>query len=142
MDRVVAILRRRRLGERLDGLRAVAAAAWSPLIPISLTCICVLVPQVLLRVGEPSYRGIARARGGALQARLLLSGNFGCLNTPRAWNITALLHDEDTTMPPAKRRKKEATTPAKPREPSEDASDMPPVPDDIRYANSLKEAFI
>ena len=44
-------------------------------------------------------------------------------------------------MPPAKRRKKEATTPAKPREPSEDASDMPPVPDDVRYANSLANAL-
>ena len=44
-------------------------------------------------------------------------------------------------MPTAKRRKKEATTPAKPREPSEDASDMPPVPDDVRYANSLANAL-
>ena len=70
MGRVVAILRRRRLGARLDGLRAVTAVAWSPLIPISLTCICVLVPQVLLRVGEASYRGIARTRVGPLQTRL------------------------------------------------------------------------
>ena len=62
MGRVVAILRRRRLGARLDGLRAVTAVAWSPLIPISLTCSCVLVPQVLLRVGEASYRG-SRAAG-------------------------------------------------------------------------------
>ena len=60
MGRVVAILRRRRLGARLDGLRGVAAGAWSPLVPSSLTCICVLVPQALLRVGEPSYRPIER----------------------------------------------------------------------------------
>ena len=77
MDRVVAILRRRRLGDRLDGLRAVAAAAWSPLIPISLTCIYVSVPQGLLRDGEASERE-SRARASALsrrgEARLLLSG--------------------------------------------------------------------
>ena len=140
MDRVVAILRRRRLGARPDGLRAVTAVAWSPLIPISLTCIRVLVPQGLLRVGEPSYRGIAARRRRSPDKDAAL-WHFGCLNTPRAWNITALLHDEDATMPPAKRRKKEATTPAKPREPSEDASDMPPVPDDVRYANSLANAL-
>ena len=44
-------------------------------------------------------------------------------------------------MPSAKRRKKVATTPAKPREPSEDASDMPPVPDDVRFAGCLAHAL-
>ena len=45
-------------------------------------------------------------------------------------------------MPSAKRRKKEATTPAKPREPSEDASDMPPVSGDVRFANTLAKALV
>ena len=70
MGRVVAYLRRRRLGERLDGLRAVTSAAWSPPIPSSLTCIYVSVPQGLLRDGEASERGIARTRVGPLQTRL------------------------------------------------------------------------
>ena len=90
---------------------------------------------------EKRPSGESRARASALSRRGCALWQFWLPDTPRAWNITALLHDEDTTMPPAKRRKKEATTPAKPREPSEDASDMPPVPDDVRFANSLANAL-
>ena len=86
-------------------------------------------------IGESRERPAEAPRGCGCSLAIVT------LHTPRGWNTTALLHHEDTPMPSKKRRKKVATTPAKPREPSEDASDMPPVPDDVRFANSLANAL-
>ena len=81
-------------------------------------------------VSENRLIGESRAARRGISARRQALWQFWLPDTPRAWNITALLHDEDSNA----LRKKQKTAEVY------NASDGPQE-DNIRFANTLKEAL-